>query len=159
VPLVIANSSGLWRYSEDSEDPSSTRGIYSPFQTIQGTFSRPLGVLPQRLCPKNSPLPVGFVTLSELGAPSRSRRHVKLRWGECLLHDRNFGRRAAALFRSKKRNSMRRESTRNASAVSDANWSPPSAKRVLLDAASAIIVQEVCTEFRLTPAQLHSRSR
>jgi len=30
---------------------------------------------------------------------------------------------------------------------------------VPLDAASTIIVQEVCTEFRLTPTQLYSKSR
>jgi signal transduction histidine kinase len=48
------------------------------------------------------------------------------------------------------------------SAVSDApnvSWLPPVASAVTLDAASAIIVREVCSQFRLTREELFSKSR
>ncbi len=51
------------------------------------------------------------------------------------------------------------QSARTVSAASEADSLPAGAEKRPLDAASLIIVQEVCDQFRLTPAKIFSKSR
>ncbi len=51
------------------------------------------------------------------------------------------------------------QSARTVSTASEADSLPTAAEKRPLDAASLIIVQEVCNQFRLTPAEIFSKSR
>jgi hypothetical protein len=51
------------------------------------------------------------------------------------------------------------QSARTVSAASEADSLPASAEKRPLDTTSLIIVQEVCNQFRLTPAEIFSKSR
>jgi chromosomal replication initiation ATPase DnaA len=67
---------------------------------------------------------------------------------------------AAAFFLdSKEALIMRKKSMRTGSSAIVNDFQPPGAKGMPLHAASAIIIREVCSSFRMTPAQVVSKSR